>query len=140
MALSIPETTKQWNVTGTDGFDSLRYSEQPVPEFGDNQVLVKSKLSTFRDLLRYSQNPLTGIHSSWRLSQCTLLYLSILSTSTNSRLSFATSLSPKENTPGVSSLMSFPALMVPESSWLLASMLPGFSLVIGLSQCLTSSI
>lgn len=39
----IPKTVKQWNVTGKDGFESLKFSEQPVPELGDSQVLVKSK-------------------------------------------------------------------------------------------------
>jgi hypothetical protein len=42
MALPIPETTKQWTVVGQDGLESLKYSEGPVPELGDNQVLVKS--------------------------------------------------------------------------------------------------
>ncbi|PGH23219.1 hypothetical protein AJ80_02635 [Polytolypa hystricis UAMH7299] len=44
MAQSIPRTTKQWTVSGEDGFDSLRYSEQPVPELGDNQVLYRDFL------------------------------------------------------------------------------------------------
>lgn len=43
MAQSIPKTAKQWNVTGTTGFDDLKLSEQAVPELGDNQVLVKSE-------------------------------------------------------------------------------------------------
>jgi hypothetical protein len=43
MAQTIPHTTKQWNVTGQDGFDSLQYTEQPVPQLGDNQILVKRK-------------------------------------------------------------------------------------------------
>ncbi|KAI1103591.1 NAD(P)-binding protein [Jackrogersella minutella] len=41
MTQSIPKTTKQWNVTGEDGTDSLKFTEQAVPEFGDSQVLVK---------------------------------------------------------------------------------------------------
>lgn len=45
MAQSVPKTTKQWNIIGLDGFDSLAYSEQPVPELGDNQVMVKSTSS-----------------------------------------------------------------------------------------------
>lgn len=40
---SIPTTTKQWTVVGQDGLHSLRYSEEPVPEHGDNEVLVKSE-------------------------------------------------------------------------------------------------
>lgn len=43
MSQPIPKTSKQWNVvSGHDGFDSLKFSEQSVPELGDNQVLVKS--------------------------------------------------------------------------------------------------
>lgn len=56
MSQSIPKTTKQWRVVGYNGFDSLEYSEQPIPELGDNQVLVKSKFSILqrksRDLQR----------------------------------------------------------------------------------------
>jgi hypothetical protein len=43
MAQSLPKTTKQWNVTGFDGTESLIFSEQPVPQIGDSQVLVKSR-------------------------------------------------------------------------------------------------
>jgi hypothetical protein len=42
MAGPLPRTTKQWTVTGKDGFDSLKYLVQPLPDFGDNEVLVKS--------------------------------------------------------------------------------------------------
>jgi hypothetical protein len=42
MALPIPKSIKQWTVVGHSGLESLKYSEGPVPEFGDNQVLVKS--------------------------------------------------------------------------------------------------
>lgn len=45
MDSTIPSTAKQWNVTATDGYDSLKFSEQPVPELGDSEVLVKSKFS-----------------------------------------------------------------------------------------------
>jgi len=39
-----PTTTKQWTVEGKNGFDSLKFNEKaPVPELGDNDVLVKSK-------------------------------------------------------------------------------------------------
>ncbi|KAL1956440.1 hypothetical protein VTO42DRAFT_7327 [Malbranchea cinnamomea] len=53
MAESIPKTTKQWNVVGYNGFDSLKFSEQPVPELGDNQVLVKIQGASlnYRDLI-----------------------------------------------------------------------------------------
>jgi len=53
MTQSIPKTTKQWNVTGTDGFGSLKLSEQSVPELGDSQVLVKIRAGSlnYRDLI-----------------------------------------------------------------------------------------
>ncbi|KAJ5605576.1 hypothetical protein N7510_008357 [Penicillium lagena] len=53
MALSIPKTTKQWTVVGHDGLESLKYSEKPIPELGDNQVLVKIQGASinFRDIL-----------------------------------------------------------------------------------------
>ncbi|TDZ36113.1 Zinc-type alcohol dehydrogenase-like protein [Colletotrichum spinosum] len=35
MTLTVPSTIKQWNVVGQDGLDSLRFTEQPVPEFRD---------------------------------------------------------------------------------------------------------
>ncbi|RFU79637.1 alcohol dehydrogenase [Trichoderma arundinaceum] len=41
MAHEVPKVVHQWNVTKGDGFDSLKYSEQPLPELGDSQVLVK---------------------------------------------------------------------------------------------------
>ncbi|KAI3318814.1 putative alcohol dehydrogenase [Xylariaceae sp. AK1471] len=49
----IPEITQQWNVVGTDGVASLKLSEQPVPELGDTQVLVKIQGASlnYRDLL-----------------------------------------------------------------------------------------
>lgn len=43
MAEPIPKTSKQWRVTGYDGFDSLKFSEEAIPTIGDNEVLVKSK-------------------------------------------------------------------------------------------------
>jgi len=48
MSQPIPKTTKQWNVMGHDGLASLKYTEQPVPALGDNQVLVKSKSNGIR--------------------------------------------------------------------------------------------
>lgn len=53
MMQNIPKTTKQWTVVGTDGFDSLKFSEVPVPALGDNQVLVKFRAASlnFRDLI-----------------------------------------------------------------------------------------
>lgn len=43
---SIPASVKQWTVKGTKGLDSLVLVGAPVPEIGDNQVLVKSIPST----------------------------------------------------------------------------------------------
>ncbi|KAI1361805.1 putative alcohol dehydrogenase [Xylaria arbuscula] len=53
MASSIPKTTSQWNVVGAEGTASLELSEQPVPEIGDNQVLVKLHAASLniRDVL-----------------------------------------------------------------------------------------
>jgi NADPH:quinone reductase-like Zn-dependent oxidoreductase len=52
MSQQVPKTTKQWNVTALDGFDSLKLSEQPVPECGDSQVVVKLHAASlnYRDL------------------------------------------------------------------------------------------
>ena len=37
-------TMKQWVVAGTGGFDDLKYDEKaPVPELGENDVLVKCR-------------------------------------------------------------------------------------------------
>ncbi|KAI3334556.1 putative alcohol dehydrogenase [Ustulina deusta] len=53
MAKLIPKTTLQWSIASTDGPAALKLSEQPVPELGDNQVLVKLKGASlnFRDLV-----------------------------------------------------------------------------------------
>lgn len=48
MSQSIPKTVKQWNVASQDGFGGLKLSEQPVPELGDGQVLVKSEFCQCR--------------------------------------------------------------------------------------------
>ncbi|KAH8422487.1 zinc-dependent alcohol dehydrogenase family protein [Aspergillus melleus] len=49
----IPKTTRQWTVVGDNGLESLQYTEQPVPELGDRQVLVKIRGASlnYRDLL-----------------------------------------------------------------------------------------
>ncbi|KAJ8100806.1 zinc-binding oxidoreductase [Lipomyces tetrasporus] len=49
----IPKTTKQWKVTGYDGFGSLQLTEEPVPEIGDSEVLVKilGVSLNFRDII-----------------------------------------------------------------------------------------
>ncbi|EQL02864.1 Alcohol dehydrogenase superfamily, zinc-type [Ophiocordyceps sinensis CO18] len=54
--MSVPKTVKQWNVTaqdGKDGFNALKYSEQPLPAVGDSQVLVKLQAASlnYRDLI-----------------------------------------------------------------------------------------
>ncbi|KAH4050120.1 hypothetical protein HBH98_095900 [Parastagonospora nodorum] len=49
-----PSTTKQWTVEGQNGFDSLKFNEKaPVPEIGDNDVLVKIHGASlnYRDLI-----------------------------------------------------------------------------------------
>ncbi|RYP52448.1 hypothetical protein DL768_002371 [Monosporascus sp. mg162] len=53
MPQPIPKTAKQWNVTGLNGLDSLRYTEQPIHELSDNQVLVKIQGASinYRDVL-----------------------------------------------------------------------------------------
>jgi hypothetical protein len=43
MGDSIPETTNLWRVTGYNGFDSLKFMEESIPELGDGEVLVKSE-------------------------------------------------------------------------------------------------
>ncbi|OJD18772.1 hypothetical protein AJ78_01243 [Emergomyces pasteurianus Ep9510] len=53
MAQPIPETTKQWSLVSQNGFDSLKFTEEPVPELHDNQVLVKIQGASLnaRDLI-----------------------------------------------------------------------------------------
>ena len=43
MSQDIPKTTKQWVVAGQTGFDSLNYTEAPIPKVGDTEVLVQRK-------------------------------------------------------------------------------------------------
>lgn len=52
MSPSTAKTVKQWRVVGYDGFDSLEFSEGPVQEFGDNEVLVKSEFTNDDDLTK----------------------------------------------------------------------------------------
>ncbi|KAM0328875.1 hypothetical protein ACHAQA_005291 [Verticillium albo-atrum] len=49
----LPKTIKQWTITGTTGFDSLEFSEVPLPEYGEGQILVKIHAVSlnFRDTL-----------------------------------------------------------------------------------------
>ncbi|KAI0178761.1 zinc-binding dehydrogenase [Hypoxylon sp. FL1284] len=52
MAYTTPKTARQWNVTGHDG-SGLKFSEQPVPDIGDDEVLVKLHGASlnYRDLM-----------------------------------------------------------------------------------------
>ena len=48
-----PSTTKQWTVTGKNGFDSLSYNEKAeIPQLGDHDVLVNFHYASlnYRDL------------------------------------------------------------------------------------------
>ncbi|KAH8902217.1 NAD(P)-binding protein [Coniochaeta sp. PMI_546] len=53
MAEPLQINSKQWTVTGENGIDSLEYVEQPLPDLGDNEVLVKIQGASlnYRDLL-----------------------------------------------------------------------------------------
>ena len=49
-----PSTTKQWTVTGKDGFDSLSFNEKAeIPKLGDHDVLVNFHYASlnYRDLI-----------------------------------------------------------------------------------------
>ncbi|EHK15337.1 uncharacterized protein TRIVIDRAFT_56510 [Trichoderma virens Gv29-8] len=52
-SISTPKTVKQWNVVEYNNFEGLKFSEQPLPEVGDSQVLVKLEAASlnYRDLL-----------------------------------------------------------------------------------------
>ncbi|KAH0490679.1 hypothetical protein TgHK011_002136 [Trichoderma gracile] len=52
-SIAVPQTVKQWNVVSHNGFDGLKFSEQPLPELGDSQVLVKIEGASlnYRDLI-----------------------------------------------------------------------------------------
>lgn len=39
----IPKTARLWRLSGWTGLDCLKFSEEPVPELGDHEVLVQSK-------------------------------------------------------------------------------------------------
>lgn len=50
----VPSTTKQWTVTGKNGFDSLSYNEKAeIPQLGDHDVLVNFHYASlnYRDLV-----------------------------------------------------------------------------------------
>lgn len=49
-----PSSMKQWSVSGTDkGFDGLSFGDAPVPNVGENEVLVKFEAASlnYRDLI-----------------------------------------------------------------------------------------
>jgi hypothetical protein len=58
MSLQAPATVKTWRVTGYDGLDSLKLSEEAIPRIGDDEVLVKSKYDRFC--------PVSCFSFSWR--------------------------------------------------------------------------
>ena len=68
MSQSIPKTVKQWNVVGKDGFDSLKLSEQPLADLGDNQVLVKRKFT--QNTIPIGREPADLSDSSRRILEC----------------------------------------------------------------------
>ncbi|KAI1136098.1 zinc-containing alcohol dehydrogenase [Hypoxylon sp. FL0543] len=53
MAQSIPKTSRQWNITGSDGLETLKLTEKPVPQLGDTEVLVQIRGASlnYRDIL-----------------------------------------------------------------------------------------
>ena len=134
MAQPIPKTTKQWNVVGQNGVGSLKYSEQAIPELGDGQVLVKSKCLLFLSHASFIDHQLTNIYS-WRcFSQRAFLGRYISWPFSDRGLSIVTSLSLKENFPGVLSQMSFQVLMELARFWPSANMSLGSGLVTRLSR------
>lgn len=53
-AAMAPPSQKQWLIQGTgDGFDGLVYQDAPVPQVGENEVLVKMHAASlnYRDLI-----------------------------------------------------------------------------------------
>lgn len=61
MSKEIPKMAKQWRVTGYDGLDALKFTEEAIPIISDNQVLVKSKRrfpqSSYRGMLISGTSP-----------------------------------------------------------------------------------
>jgi NADPH:quinone reductase-like Zn-dependent oxidoreductase len=54
MSQSIPKTTKQWTIEGTNGFDSLKLNKSaPLDHPGEYEVLVKFHAASlnYRDLV-----------------------------------------------------------------------------------------
>ncbi|KAL4867285.1 hypothetical protein BDV12DRAFT_209960 [Aspergillus spectabilis] len=53
MSSNLPTTTKQWSVEGYEGPLSLKYTEAPIPELQDNEVLVQIRGASLnpRDLI-----------------------------------------------------------------------------------------
>ncbi|GFP57677.1 zinc-type alcohol dehydrogenase-like protein C1773.06c [Trichoderma asperellum] len=53
MSQAIPKTAKQWRITGYDGLDALKFTEEAIPILSDNQVLVQIQGASlnFRDII-----------------------------------------------------------------------------------------
>lgn len=81
MAFEIPKAVYQWNLTKGEGFESLTYSEQPLPQLGDSQVLVKCKLN-YRDPA-YLRHILTSSYSRGGIPQRELMHTIMVIITTN---------------------------------------------------------
>ena len=52
--MSAPQTTRSWSVTGTTGFDDVKWNEDArLPAVGDHDVLVRFHAASlnYRDLI-----------------------------------------------------------------------------------------
>lgn len=79
--MSVPNTTKEWSITGTSGFDDLKFeSSAPVPAVGDKDVLVKSMLRRLVMFLLLQHHIFSGKFS---LSTCNHLHFNHPFTETN---------------------------------------------------------
>jgi hypothetical protein len=63
-----PNTMKQWNVHGQDGFESLKWTENAsVPTLGERDVLVKCKFLQFYNHIKnrgVANNDQSTLHPS----------------------------------------------------------------------------
>lgn len=68
----MPSTQKQWTVAELTGFDGLKLAtDAPVPQIGENDVLVKCELLDIVNKAGCSPkiHELITIDSPWRLAQ-----------------------------------------------------------------------
>jgi hypothetical protein len=67
----MPSTQKQWTVAELTGFDGLKLAtDAPVPQVGENDVLVKCKLLDLANGYHFPKSRLlTVIESPRRLAQ-----------------------------------------------------------------------